>query len=94
MASTKKQERASKKYYDTHKKYREKKIEKQKAKQKANPSKHSKYQREYYKDNEDYRKYKRRYAKNEGKDNLFNKKLYLIVCFFKFNVFSNFTCII
>ena len=32
MASTKKQEKASKKYYDSHKKYREKKIEKQTAK--------------------------------------------------------------
>lgn len=42
MASTKKQEKASKKYYDSNKKYREKKIAKQIAKQKANKPKTNK----------------------------------------------------
>lgn len=64
MASTSKQEKASKRYYATHKKYREEKIEKQISKQKANKKKTNEYHREYYAENEDYRKYKRRYAKD------------------------------
>lgn len=67
MASTKKQEKASKKYYDSNKQYREKKIAKQIAKQKANKPKTNKKQREYYKKSEEYRKYKRRYAKEYRK---------------------------
>lgn len=67
MASTKKQEAASKRYYDSNKKYREKKIAKQIAKQKANKPKTNKEHREYYAENEDYRKYKRNYAKEYRK---------------------------
>ena len=67
MASTTKQKKASKKYYDSNKKYREDKIDKQIAKQKANKPKYAKKQREYYDENEDYRKYKRAYAKKYRK---------------------------
>lgn len=63
MASTKKQETASKKYYDSHPSYRKKKIAKQVQKQKQDKKAHAKYQREYYKDNSDYREYKREYSK-------------------------------
>ena len=64
MASTSKQEKASRKYYATHKKYREEKIENQVAKQKRNKSKTNEYHRKYYSENEDYRRYKRAYAKD------------------------------
>lgn len=63
MASTIKQERASKKYYDTNKKYRDKKIKKQIEKQKRNKDATADYQRDYYHSNEDYRKYKIAYAR-------------------------------
>ena len=63
MASTSKQGKASKKYYATHKKYREEKIDNQIAKQKRNKSKTNEYHREYYAENENYRTYKRKYAK-------------------------------
>lgn len=63
MASTVKQERASKKYYETHKKYREKKIDKQIKKQKANKTETAEYQKSYYHSNEEYKKYKQKYAK-------------------------------
>jgi hypothetical protein len=69
MASTPKQERASKRYYEKNKKYREKKIENQIQKQKANKPETNKYHRDYYADNEDYRKYKRAYAKKYRKEN-------------------------
>lgn len=69
MASTKKEEKASKKYYDTHKKYREKKIQKQIAKQKTNKDETNKYHREYYANNEDYRIYKRKYSREYHKRN-------------------------
>lgn len=68
MASTIKQERASKKYYDSHKAYRDKKIAKQVAKQKANKPEYAKKSREYYKENGEYREYKRRYAKQYRKE--------------------------
>ena len=67
MASTKKQEKASKKYYDTHKKYREEKIAKSVAKQKANPKKHAEYQKDYYHSNSKYRRYKKEYAEEYRK---------------------------
>lgn len=67
MASTKKEERASKKYYDKNKSYRDKKIKKQIAKQKANKAETNKYHRDYYADNEEYRKYKRQYSKEYHK---------------------------
>lgn len=59
MASTKKEEKASKKYYDSHKKYRQEKIRKQIAKQKANKDEENKYHREYYRKSEKYREYKK-----------------------------------
>ena len=68
MASTTKEKKASKEYYETHKKYRDEKIKKQVAKQKANKPKTNKEKREYYKDSEDYRKYKRAYAKRYRKE--------------------------
>ena len=67
MASTTAQEKASKKYYDTNKKYRKKKIEKETEKHKANRPKYAKEQREYYKESEEYRAYKRKYAKEYRK---------------------------
>lgn len=67
MASTTKQEKASKKYYETHPSYRKKKIAETQRKQKANRPKYNKEKREYYKENEDYRKYKRKYAKEYRK---------------------------
>ena len=67
MASTPTQERTSKRYYEKNKKYREKKIQNQIDKQKANKAETNKYHREYYANNEDYRKYKRKYAKKYRK---------------------------
>jgi hypothetical protein len=67
MASTKKEEKASKKYYDSHKKYRQEKIRKQIAKQKANKDEENEYHREYYRKSEKYREYKRKYSKRYHK---------------------------
>ena len=67
MASTKKEEEASKKYYRTHRKYREDKIKKSVAKQKANPKKHADYQKDYYHSNSKYRRYKIEYAEDYRK---------------------------
>ena len=67
MASNSKQEKASKKYYATHKKYREEKIQNQISKQKANKKKTNEYHREYYAENEDYRRYKKRYSREYKK---------------------------
>ena len=67
MASTKAEEKASKKHYDTDPKYRKKKIDKEVAKHKANKPKYAKEQKEYYHNSEEYRKYKRKYAKSYRK---------------------------
>lgn len=67
MASTTKEKNASKKYYQTHKKYREEKIAKQISKQKANKPKTNKEQRDYYAETPEYRKYKKKYAKEYRK---------------------------
>lgn len=67
MASTAKQEKVSKRYYATHKKYREKKIDNQISKQKRNKKETNEYHRKYYAENEDYRKYKRRYSREYKK---------------------------
>ena len=67
MASTTKEKKASKKYYDKNKKYREEKIRKQIAKQKNNKSKTNEYHREYYDENGEYRAYKRKYAREYRK---------------------------
>ena len=68
MASTKAQEKASKKHYDTDSKYRKKKIDKETAKHKANKPKYAKEQKDYYHSSEEYRKYKRAYAKKYRKE--------------------------
>ena len=57
-----KEKKASKKYYDTHKKYREDKIQDSVRKQKANPEKHADYQKDYYHSNSKYRRWKKDYA--------------------------------
>ena len=67
MASTTKQKKASKKYYETHKKYRDAKIKKQISKQKNNKAETNKYHRDYYAENGEYRSYKRKYAKEYRK---------------------------
>ena len=67
MASTSKEKKKAKKYYETHKKYREEKIEDSVAKQKANPKEHAEYQRDYYHDNQKYRRYKIAYAREYRK---------------------------
>ena len=56
-----------KSYYQKNKKYREALIRKETAKHKANRPKYAKEQREYYQENEDYKKYKRAYAKKYRK---------------------------
>ena len=53
MASTKAQEKSSKKYYHSNQKYREKKIAETQRKQKANRPKYNKDKREYYEENEE-----------------------------------------
>ena len=58
---------SSKSYYQKNKKYREELIRKETAKHKANRPKYAKEQRDYYADNEDYRKYKKRYSKEYKK---------------------------
>lgn len=62
MASTTAEKKAARKYYKTHKKYREKKIAEVQAKQKSNKEEYNKKKREYYASNPDYREYKRKYA--------------------------------
>ena len=58
---------AQKSYYQKNKKYREALIRKETAKHKANRPKYAKEQREYYQESEEYRKYKKAYAKKYRK---------------------------
>lgn len=58
---------SQKSYYQKNKKYREELIAKETAKHKANRPKYAKEAREYYAENEDYRTYKRKYAKSYRK---------------------------
>lgn len=74
MASTTKEKKASKRYYDKNKKYREEKIRKQVAKQKSNKSETNEYHREYYAETPSYRKYKRKYAEEYRKRELVKSK--------------------
>ena len=60
---------SQKSYYQKNKKYRDELIKKETAKHKANRPKYAKEQREYYRDNEDYRKYKKKYAREYRKSN-------------------------
>ncbi len=69
MASTKSEKKASKKYYDTHKAYREKKKAKQIAKQKANPKKYARIDHERYTTDGEYRKYRKNYNKKYYRQN-------------------------
>lgn len=64
MAATIKQKKASKKYYEKHK---EEIIEKVQKEQKTNKTEYNKDKREYYDKNEDYREYKKKYAKKYRK---------------------------
>lgn len=59
---------STKSYYQKNKKYRDKLIQKETAKHKANKPKYAKEQREYYADSEKYRKYKKAYAKKYRKE--------------------------
>lgn len=63
MATTAKQDKASRKYYATHKAYRKKKIEQTQRKQKSDKEEYNKSKREYYAKNPSYRRYKQMYAK-------------------------------
>ena len=67
MASTTNEKNNRRKYDQTHKKYREEKIENGVKKQKANPKKHAEYQKDYYHENQDYRAYKIKYARDYRK---------------------------
>lgn len=58
---------SSKSYYQRNAKYRRELIAKETAKHKRNRPKYAKEQREYYAENEDYRNYKRKYAKRYRK---------------------------
>lgn len=62
--STPSEKRYAKRYYETHPQERQKKIRQQVAKQKANPKKFAKEQRERYRENKEYRDYKIKYAKD------------------------------
>ena len=67
MAKTTAKEKAyNKKYYQKHK---EEIIEKVQDRQKSNRPKYNKEKRDYYADNENYRKWKRAYAKKYRKEN-------------------------
>lgn len=68
MASTGAAKAKSRRYYKTHKKYREEKIEQAMNNQKANREEYNKSKREYYAKNEAYKKYKRAYAARYRKE--------------------------
>lgn len=69
MATTAKQDKASRRYYATHKAYRRKKIEQAKEQQQSNREEYNKTKREYYAKNPSYRKYKIAYAARYRKEN-------------------------
>lgn len=64
MASTKRQEARSKKYYHSNESYRKKKIKKTADEHKADKPKYNKLAREYYRKNKKYREYKKAYSRN------------------------------
>lgn len=76
MASTSKEKKASKKYYDTHPSYRKKKIKETQRKQKSNRQEYNKDKREYYATHTEYRNYKRKYAKQYRKNEPIKSKAY------------------
>lgn len=61
--STTSEKKASKKYYDTHPKYREKKKAKVKEDEKKNPEKYRKIDAKRYRTDAGYRKYRKNYNK-------------------------------
>ncbi len=63
--TTIKEKKYNKKYYQKHKKEI---IDDVQSRQKSNKPKYNKEKREYYADNENYRKYKRKYAKKYRKE--------------------------
>ena len=65
--STTAEKQYAKKYYRTHPKKREEKIENQLAKQRANPKKYAKIQRDRYHEDKEYRDYKIDYAREYRK---------------------------
>ena len=69
MATTAKQDKASREYYAKNKAYRRKKIEQAQKNQKANKEEYNKTKREYYAKNPSYRRYKREYAARYRKEN-------------------------
>ena len=69
MATSAKQDKASRQYYAKHRAYRKKKIEQTQAKQKTKKKKNNKSKREYYAKNPSYRKYKIAYAARYRKEN-------------------------
>lgn len=62
--TTTSEKKYNKKYYDKNKEEIKTRVQKN---QKSNKPKYNKSKREYYKDNEDYRVYKRKYAKEYRK---------------------------
>lgn len=67
MASTIKQEKASKRYYHSNPSYRKKKIKDTMKKHRENREEYNKNARDYYKENQGYREYKIRYARQYRK---------------------------
>lgn len=72
--STLAEKKYAKKYYDSHPKQKAKKIAKQVKKQKEQPSKFAKSQRERYRTNSDYKAYKISYAKQYYRNHQQKKK--------------------
>lgn len=73
MKATKKEKDYSKKYYATHKSYREEKIEQRKKYAKSHRERENEYAREYYHSHENYKKKKQEWARNYKKKH-YNKK--------------------
>lgn len=69
MATTAKQDKASRQYYAKNKAYRKRKIEQAKQNQQSNREEYNKTKREYYAKNAGYRKYKIAYAAQYRKEN-------------------------
>lgn len=67
--STAKEKAYAREYYKTHPKQRQKAIDKQLAKQKANPKKYAKIQKKRYHSDKEYRDYKIEYARDYYKKN-------------------------
>ena len=64
MASTRAQEKRSKRYYDSNRRYRERKNDQDAARHRANREEYNAYAREYYRKNKEYREYKKKYSRD------------------------------